>query len=268
MMLEDHHVHNCPLLINMCDPELPFFQGLQRFHKLALMANLNHDRMVPYRTAAISSTDPYECTRDWYGTSPSLPAASDPQKYRSIRQPLRDSSQTDLLEEDQVPVRGKWFGLIVLTLLPLLIFVLITVLIIMVIKGRRHYQKHLDRPSSSWLLQWTCKKNICSRETVPTTKDSAVPIVTKFSVQESSTTSQDSKDAHDDTSIKVVFTDTMSKIDQQEWMVEQLNRLPWQKVDVDVRHIHAHAGIVVRIPERFTIVRDHLPYLFNLMDWP
>jgi hypothetical protein len=135
--LRKKSVLKCPCLHSLVF--LTICSGLQKFRKLALMANINHDRMVPYRTAAMCSADPYESTRDWYGTSPSLPAASEPEKYRSIRQPMRDSSQTDLLvEEDQVPVRGKWLGLIVLSLLPILIFVLMTLLIIMVIKVSIH----------------------------------------------------------------------------------------------------------------------------------
>ena len=53
----------------------------------------------------------------------------------------------------------------------------------------------------------------------------------------------------------------------QKWSAEQMNKLPWNKVGVDVRHGHAHAGIVVRIPRRFDR-RDHIDYLLeHCMDW-
>ncbi|KAG2490544.1 hypothetical protein HYH03_010938 [Edaphochlamys debaryana] len=47
----------------------------------------------------------------------------------------------------------------------------------------------------------------------------------------------------------------------QEWLVEQLNALPWRKVDVDCRDFHAHAAIVMRNPARFKANADVLTYL-------
>ncbi|GFR42453.1 hypothetical protein Agub_g3360 [Astrephomene gubernaculifera] len=47
----------------------------------------------------------------------------------------------------------------------------------------------------------------------------------------------------------------------QEWLVEQLNQLPWHKVDVDCRDLHAHAAIINRNPARFHHTRDVLEYL-------
>jgi hypothetical protein len=47
----------------------------------------------------------------------------------------------------------------------------------------------------------------------------------------------------------------------QEWLVLQLNTLAWHKVDVDTRHFHAHAAIVMRNPSRFMDNADVLDYL-------
>uniref|UniRef100_A0A7R9V255 Uncharacterized protein n=1 Tax=Chlamydomonas euryale TaxID=1486919 RepID=A0A7R9V255_9CHLO len=53
------------------------------------------------------------------------------------------------------------------------------------------------------------------------------------------------------------------------WMLEQLNTLPWQKVDVDCRHMHAHAAIVVRKVWHGTQFRvhDHLHYMLDQAEW-
>ena len=59
----------------------------------------------------------------------------------------------------------------------------------------------------------------------------------------------------------------MRPLDVQAWISDRLNTLPWEKVGVDIRHGHAHAGIVIRIPSRFER-RDHLQYLFDhCMEW-
>ncbi len=59
----------------------------------------------------------------------------------------------------------------------------------------------------------------------------------------------------------------MTAPEYQAWIAEQLNLLPWTKIDVDCRHMHSHAGIVVRIPRRFT-ERDQITYVIEeLMSW-
>lgn len=63
------------------------------------------------------------------------------------------------------------------------------------------------------------------------------------------------------------WSPSMSPHKVQAWISGRLNMLPWEKVGVDVRHGHAHAGIVIRIPSRFER-RDHLQYLFDhCMEW-
>ena len=55
-------------------------------------------------------------------------------------------------------------------------------------------------------------------------------------------------------------------LELQEWMVGQLNSLPWTKIDIDCRHMHSHAGIVVRIPDRYP-VKDGVHYLVEQIVW-
>ena len=76
---QDDHALGRPLLINMADPELPFFKALQRFSRLALMANVHYDQMVPYQTAAITMEDPYERSKSSFGRVLSSPLA-DPKR--------------------------------------------------------------------------------------------------------------------------------------------------------------------------------------------
>ena len=55
---------------------------------------------------------------------------------------------------------------------------------------------------------------------------------------------------------------SLTTLEHQEWVAKHLNKLPWVKVAVDVRHGHSHAGIIVRIPRRFE-TRDHIQYLLE-----
>ena len=49
----------------------------------------------------------------------------------------------------------------------------------------------------------------------------------------------------------------------------QLDSLPWEKVDVDVRDFHAHAAIVCRTPWRFQHCRDVLDFVADTFArWP
>ena len=57
-----------------------------------------------------------------------------------------------------------------------------------------------------------------------------------------------------------------SPLELQEWMAGQLNSLPWTKIDIDCRHMHSHAGIVVRIPDRYP-VKDGVHYLVEQIVW-
>lgn len=50
-----------------------------------------------------------------------------------------------------------------------------------------------------------------------------------------------------------------------EWQVAQLNTLPWVKIDVDCRHFHGHAAVVLRTPFRFMANRDCLDYFIGQM---
>ncbi|KAK7964914.1 hypothetical protein PG984_002140 [Apiospora sp. TS-2023a] len=47
------------LLTIMSDPDSIFMQGLARFKRKTLYANIAHDRSVPYYTACMAKTDPY-----------------------------------------------------------------------------------------------------------------------------------------------------------------------------------------------------------------
>ncbi|KAG2447611.1 hypothetical protein HYH02_007531 [Chlamydomonas schloesseri] len=60
IMLQDQHVWGKPLMCLMSHPDLLFMRALRRFKRLALYANVFHDRPVPYCTAAIRLDNPYE----------------------------------------------------------------------------------------------------------------------------------------------------------------------------------------------------------------
>mmetsp|Transcript_13281 Transcript_13281/g.21795 ORF Transcript_13281/g.21795 Transcript_13281/m.21795 type:complete len:501 (-) Transcript_13281:324-1826(-) len=48
-----------PLLLVMCDPDSPFLKGLASFKRRTVYANTVNDHTVPYCTASLSSTNPY-----------------------------------------------------------------------------------------------------------------------------------------------------------------------------------------------------------------
>ncbi|MEW5310966.1 MAG: hypothetical protein WDW38_002717 [Sanguina aurantia] len=50
-----------------------------------------------------------------------------------------------------------------------------------------------------------------------------------------------------------------------EWQISQLNTLPWNKIDVDCRHYHAHAAVILRTPSRFMDNRDVMDYFVDQM---
>ncbi|MEW5310965.1 MAG: hypothetical protein WDW38_002716 [Sanguina aurantia] len=50
-----------------------------------------------------------------------------------------------------------------------------------------------------------------------------------------------------------------------EWQIAQLNTLPWIKINVDCRHYHGHAAVVLRTPFRFMDNRDCLDYFVDQM---
>ncbi|KAL6748118.1 putative serine esterase-domain-containing protein [Haematococcus lacustris] len=59
MMMLDSHAGGRPLLLNLCDPALPFLPALAAFKRRTLLANTYYDRSVPYCTSAICAEDPY-----------------------------------------------------------------------------------------------------------------------------------------------------------------------------------------------------------------
>ncbi|KAK8124518.1 lipase/serine esterase [Apiospora kogelbergensis] len=57
--IDDFRDTGRPLLSIMADPDSIFMEGLSRFKRKTLYANIAHDRSVPYYTACIAKTDPY-----------------------------------------------------------------------------------------------------------------------------------------------------------------------------------------------------------------
>jgi hypothetical protein len=49
-----------PLLVLMCHPSTPFYRGLGAFQQRMACANIHHDPTVPYCTAAMCLTNPFE----------------------------------------------------------------------------------------------------------------------------------------------------------------------------------------------------------------
>ncbi|PNW73017.1 hypothetical protein CHLRE_14g615600v5 [Chlamydomonas reinhardtii] len=74
IMLQDKHVWGKPLLCLMSHPDLVFMRALRRFKRLALYANVFHDRPVPYCTAAIRLDNPYEGGAPPVPIDPSFPS--------------------------------------------------------------------------------------------------------------------------------------------------------------------------------------------------
>lgn len=60
------------------------------------------------------------------------------------------------------------------------------------------------------------------------------------------------------TTVITPVTSVLRQVAQQRQMCEHLNLLHWHRVDVDTRHYHAHAAIVVRSAARFAASHGHI----------
>lgn len=261
-----------PLLINMSDPGLPFFQGLKRFPNRITCANIHSDVGVPYWTSSMNaSDDPYEPTRKFFSGAKSLPV--DPDNYPSIRKPYPPEAlkQPDLLPKatpDQREIGGKWIPITALCLLPVLSPLIAYTIVHLSRKGVNHYKKIMKERaeplSSSWLKGFMPSASL---------KDS-LSVSDVLIMSEESQHRGYSSVASDDATVCIAAKPegsadlkmpTAKPSDHISWMSDQLNQLRWKKIDVDCREGHAHAGIVVRM-QRFK-TRDHLRYMVQQMDF-
>lgn len=54
---------------------------------------------------------------------------------------------------------------------------------------------------------------------------------------------------------------------QQRWMQQKLSACGWRRIDVDTRHRHAHAAIILRDSRFETQARDHWNFLLEQCSW-
>ncbi|GLI66034.1 hypothetical protein VaNZ11_009741 [Volvox africanus] len=368
LVLQDKHTWGKPLLCLMSHPDLLFMQALRKFKKLMLLANVFHDRPVPYCTAAIRLDNPYE-------GSPPVPIDL---KYPSIvmtaaaaaaaaatkqvtngaavvkavagtldagvaadRSGGPEAAVVQISEEltstplaaPRRPLRSTYLPFLLLVFLPLAL----PVLGLMVLTGRIHHRKIMRTGLDfSWIQQHQMLNGVDSDSTSksetqtqirpPTTAPPAgrnteqqlaasgkpdslpsgieCPSAPELPAQRSSSkilsvppppqsaaaeagagtgpmsetaapAPPTAAGALDDGADGVVVSEQSVLLHDgivelpaelhhvQQWLVEQLNTLPWQKVDVDCRDLHAHAAIIMRNPSRFTHNQDVLDYLID-----
>ncbi|GLC34078.1 hypothetical protein PLESTM_000150600 [Pleodorina starrii] len=370
LVLQDKHVWGKPLLCLMSHPDLLFMRALRCFKQLMLMANVFHDRPVPYCTAAIRLDNPYE-------KNPPVPI--DP-KYPSIggvaaaattavravaaigaaaadaptpaEDPPESAEPSPSAQQPQPlpplrPLRSTYLPLLMLVFLPLAL----PALLLMVITGKTHHSKitrtaldfswiqshHHNHPPLPGQRQQQgqdaaatqqrgmaqlpaaaatggCgsggedveeqRRSAAAEDALPSDIDcpSAPELPTRRSTSKSLTqalpaaaaappplaaasgsgdggivtaapASSTALGAMDDGADGVVVSEQSVLLHDgivelpaevhrvQEWLVEKLNQLPWRKVDVDCRDLHAHAAIIMRNPGRFSHNRDVLDYL-------
>mmetsp|Transcript_15010 Transcript_15010/g.39715 ORF Transcript_15010/g.39715 Transcript_15010/m.39715 type:complete len:457 (-) Transcript_15010:13-1383(-) len=176
LMLADTDLHNRPLLINMCDPALPFHKALSAFKRRALLANVYNDRMVPWCTAAIETENVFEacCPEPISCEYPSvvyLPkqSGSRPQANVHAFPPAGAGAvreQGALVQSSTHPRRPprRFRGLgtrvvlvtLLLVLLPISLPLISGLMLYLWITGKRHAAKAFRvGPDHSWLVNGT-----------------------------------------------------------------------------------------------------------------
>ncbi|GIL78881.1 hypothetical protein Vretimale_124 [Volvox reticuliferus] len=365
LVLQDKHTWGKPLLCLMSHPDLLFMRALRKFKKLMLLANVFHDRPVPYCTAAIRLDNPYE-------ESPPVPI--DP-KYPSIVMTAAANATaavaTKIVSNGAAAVKAVAVGVdatvaappssgpeaaivqvsepaptpsaaprrpLRSTYLPILFLVFLPLALpafgLMILTGRAHHRKIMRTALDfSWIQQHQMLNAVDSDSATKmqtqihsvTTVPLAGPNIEQQSVtsgksdslpsgiecpsapdlaQRSSSktlsvspamqpaaaearagtgavsatvapASSTAAGALDDGADGVVVSEQSVLLHDgivelpaelhhvQEWLVEQLNTLPWHKVDVDCRDLHAHAAIIMRNPSRFKHNKDVLGYLID-----
>lgn len=152
LVFQDKSTFEKPLLCLMSHPKLPFMAGLRQFQNLVAMANIHHDRPVPYCTAAFALSNPYESAK-------AVPI--DP-RYPSIVRP-HDAQAGDAPAPAERAVQGKSMRLLLVVFLPLML----AGLAYMTVQGKRHYaaSKKLNY-NTDWLAAY-CHKQLQQLPAVP-----------------------------------------------------------------------------------------------------
>ncbi|KXZ51765.1 hypothetical protein GPECTOR_11g209 [Gonium pectorale] len=361
LMLQDKHEWGKPLLCLMSHPDLLFVRALRRFKRLALYANVFHDRPVPYCTAAIRLDNPYELSKP-VPVDPKYPsivtteaAAATAAAAAAAREGAKigDGSGAAVpsgagaggqqaAPPPQRPLRSTYLRVFWVIALPLAV----PALLLMVATGRSHRCK-IQRAALdfSWITKYHRGEYHChaagpdgeggAARTAPEARQqgaagrdadderegrlpsdiecpSAPDLPTATSAQAAgaaavaaaagnasaaantaagaggggaraaaalpspsaaatSLTSAASLDTDGEDEVviseqAVLLHDGIVELPaelhrMQGWLVDQLNSLPWTRVDVDCRDLHAHAAIVMRNPRRFRHCRDAMDHL-------
>ncbi|PNH02610.1 hypothetical protein TSOC_011396 [Tetrabaena socialis] len=352
---DDKHTWGKPLMCLLSQPDLLFMHALRRFKKLVLLANVYHDRPVPYCTAAIRMDNPYEhsapvpldprypsvvttaeavAARAKAGAAAGLPpgsaaqlggggrgeldskvpGSSGAQVARVAQSPPQQQQQEPQAQAGPPPhqaprrrLRSTYLPLLSLLCIPLFV----PALLLMTYTGRAH-RCRISRTAHdfSWIEKYTNGRSpgaehgngggkgggddegeggdplggpphdieCPSAPELPAPAAAAAPrgsgSTAGVSAAPASRTAAGALDGGDDEVVVVVSESSVLLHDGivelpaevhrvQEWLVEQLNTLPWHKVDVDCRDLHAHAAIIVRNPARFQHCRDALDYLVD-----
>lgn len=264
LMMKDAYIGEECLLCALCDPKLAFYQGLKQFESLMSLANIRHDPTVPYCTAAMAVENPYDSAGD----------CSVSEEYPSIVTCSAPNMDEDVRTEIQ---KAGYKGRLRITLLRWAFPLFLPFWIYLIVVGTWHYSNIAKQTfDNQWLHMRQSKSQAALDELEADHEDT----------HEEEEEEEPSSD--DPSSIDGSFEDSdgapllASNVVEHEglvqrpvdlrtkqlWMIDRMNALGWRRVDVNVRHYHAHAAVMLR-DERFKDQSlDHFKYVFDELFMP
>ncbi|KAI9193557.1 putative serine esterase-domain-containing protein [Polychytrium aggregatum] len=226
LTLRDQYHDGLPLLIMMADHDSCFIQGLQLFARRACFVNVQNDPTVRFTTGSIEHSNPYR----------KRPAEVIDPQYPSIVR-IVPSEDAVLVSRPFNPTDIPKYGMFIL-LAPVFITIALTALSSYALYHRANRISGID-VENEWF------KEFKQKALTESCKD----------VLDSTTTGEAESHQH----ISALLTQESTNI--RHWMVDNLNRLGWEKVHVRLEQRRAHAGIVVRRASDKTT--DQVSYLVD-----
>ncbi|RIA96865.1 putative serine esterase-domain-containing protein [Glomus cerebriforme] len=256
----DKYEDDEPILLTMSRPDKIFFKALSTFKYRKLYANTRNDRTVPFWTAAISETNPFEnfdelnlVTNEKFQDIVISISKLENEKQNSVIQNLTATIK-------KIP-RYMLVAIAIPILLPLWIIFILSTITVQGILSRRRVQKILaikadnSRNDENYSLSGNIRINVRAASLDEDAVEAAMNIK-NFLTPNSPTTpvSSSNPDPFENTFTSISMSEFTSSSQFPNVRVCQaqfeaftnLNKLKWEKFAVCLNAFNAHAAIVVR----------------------
>ena len=250
--------YHSTVLLDMANPEGPFYKGLEKFQYLFNFTNSIHDRTVPFFTSYMSTKDPFK-KRDFvdyrffqYEDEDSLFVDMEHCQFRTTS---RNVDVYPTFQERQLQI----YALLILPWIfpPLLAFSALTTLV-------SNYRVKEEEKSKQMLTHRKSRSKFVAEllslgigEILDTNVMNAKSIVGSHEDKQVIRTNTSVKTNEKKLPVKPLTStgttglleSTSDKLDLQPEslkMIEALNKLPWERFVVQLKRMHTHAEIVNR----------------------